>query len=286
MLTGRHGWQAFGSAGVSGNYFTVEGNVWVRNGEMFGQWVRGIQIVPTSTVIDTEILENYSWYSPNFGNHRVEIGSTGLVVRNNRFAGELSLELREPLSNATIEGNRFYSKTQIDAGPGFEDVTLPDNEYGPGTGVEVFVRENHYEPDRLLAVVFNWDQAPLAAVDLDGQRVRAGDVLKVWSAEDLYGEPRVFSYGGRLELPMMGWTVASPAGMTALPSALPKFGVFVIRVEKAYVDDPGHNDGSRDARKAARLAGWRRPASKVEQDLARENRSGYWQLTVGAGMVG
>ncbi len=286
MLTARHGWQAFGSAGVTGNYFTVEGNVWVRNGEMFGQWVRGIQIVPASTVIDTEILENYSWFSPDFGNHRVEMGSTGLIVRDNRFAGKISLELTEPLVSATIEGNRFYNNTKVDAGPGFADVELPGNEYGPGSGVEVFVRRNLYEPNRFLAVVFNWDRAAEVAVDLGAQQAREGDALGIWSAEDLYGEPRVFSYGGRLELPMTGWAVAAPAGMDALSSALPEFGVFVIRLERAHIDDPGRDQSSREARKAFRLAGWHRPTSPMEQKVAREKRSKDWQLTTEMGMPG
>lgn len=285
MLTGRHGWQAFGTAGVSGNYFTVEGNVWIRNGEMFGQWVRGIQIVPASTVVDTEIIENYSWFSPGFGNHRVEAGSTGLTVRNNRFAGELSLQLREPLVDATITGNRFYSGTQIDAGEGFADVALPGNEYGPGEGSEVFVRRNSYDPERFLVVIFNWEHAPEASVDLSEYAVRSGDVLRVASVENLYGEERIFRYLDPLRLPLTGWGVAAPAGMAALPSSLPEFGVFVMQLDKARLDDPGEGQGDRSQRQTARLLAWQRPELQVERKREREKRESDWQATFPAGVA-
>lgn len=213
----------------------------------------------------------------------MEAGSTGLTVRNNRFAGELSLQLREPLIDATITGNRFYSGTQIDAGEGFADVVLPGNEYGPGEGSEVFVRRNGYDPEQFLVVIFNWEHASEVVVDLSEYPVRSGDVLRVSSVEDFYGDERIFRYLDPLRLPLTGWGVTAPAGMAALPSSLPEFGVFVMRLDKARLDDPGEGEEDRSHRKAARLLAWQRPESQVERKREREKRESDWQATVPVG---
>jgi hypothetical protein len=215
----------------------------------------------------------------------VEAGSAGLTVRNNRLAGEISLQLREPLVDATITGNRFYGGTQIDAGEGFADVVLPGNKYGRGEGGEVFVRRNGYDPERFLVVIFNWGHATEAIVDLSAYPVRLGDALRIASVEDLYGEERAFRYLHPLRLPLTGWGVAAPAGMEALPSSLPEFGVFVMRLEKARLDDPGESEGDRNQRRAARLLAWPRSESLVKRKHEREKRETNWQATFSAGVA-
>jgi hypothetical protein len=110
-------------------------------------------------------------------------------------------------------------------------------------------------------------------------------VLRVASVEDLYGEERIFRYLDPLRLPLTGWGVAAPAGMAMLPSSLPEFGVFVMRLEKARLDDPGEGQGDRSQRQAARLLAWQRPELQVERKREREKRESDWQATIPAGVA-
>ena len=99
-------------------------------------------------------------------------------------------------------------------------------------GPQVFVRPNTYERGRANIVVYNWNGAGSASVDLSNTGLAPGDDYEIRDAQNFFGPP-VFSgkYGSGqvISLSLANRVVAMPIGMTVAPTHTgPDFFVFVV----------------------------------------------------------
>ena len=137
------------------------------------------------------------------------------------------------LEGIEAAANTFYGKVTWVASTGPFQAAFPRNVYRQEpTGVEVRIRRNRYEPQRLHAVVYNWDRLDTVRLDLSRQDIPAGALISVRSAQNPFGEPLRLTYdGGALAMPMTGWDAALPIGWSAdksLPPTFPEFGAFLL----------------------------------------------------------
>jgi hypothetical protein len=101
----------------------------------------------------------------------------------------------------------------------------------PPTGVQVFVRPNAEEAGRAHIIVYNWDLAARASVDLRKVLTR-GARYEVVNAMDYLGSPVASGVydGTDVAIPLTGLTVAQPRGTRGTPSdRMGEFAVFVVR---------------------------------------------------------
>lgn len=115
----------------------------------------------------------------------------------------------------TMTGNTFYGRTE-----GFDAASFPDDTYFTApwpddppkpSGVHVFVRPNDYEPGRANVVVYDWEGAASAKVDLAGV-LAEGDAYVIHDAQDYWGDAvasGVYS-GAPVDVPLTGTAIATP----------------------------------------------------------------------------
>lgn len=100
----------------------------------------------------------------------------------------------------------------------------------------VFVRRNHYEPDRGHVVIYNWPGRDVVEVDLSAMAPREGDRWELRNVQNYFEESisGVFE-GGPIQLKMNGWTAANPIGedKPIAPATFPEYGVFVLKIDRA-----------------------------------------------------
>jgi hypothetical protein len=215
--------------------FDVIGNVW------FGS---GVAAAGTDTLKDNCLIgglqpaarillrENLGW-ADSGTTRSVRLGydnpdNQDVTLEDNFFVGATTFA--QPWTSITMTGNTFYSEVS-----GVDTALYPDNTYlgEPPTGMNVFVRPNAYEPMRAHVVVYNWDLAETAEVDL-GDILAPGAAYEVKNAQDYFGEPvasGVFD-GAPVTLPLTGLEpvqpVGSPGAIDASEMTGPGFNVFVV----------------------------------------------------------
>ncbi len=103
---------------------------------------------------------------------------------------------------------------------------------GRPTGILCFVRGNKYEPGRADIVVYNWNLADSAQVDLSAVGMKNGDAYQIRDAQNFFGSPVIAgTYDGKLvAIPMKGLSVASALGPVPVQPkhTAPEFGAFVL----------------------------------------------------------
>jgi hypothetical protein len=158
-------------------------------------------------------------------------GCRDLRLVGNIFASASELNCLQGIEAAA---NTFYGKVSWVAGTQPFQSAFPNNEFPERvSGVEVRIRRNRYDRQRLHAVVYNWDRLEAVELDLSRHGVPPGALVEVRSAQDPYGEPLRFTYDASAlaALPMTGWNAAAPIGWSAdksLPPTFPEFGAFVL----------------------------------------------------------
>jgi hypothetical protein len=105
-------------------------------------------------------------------------------------------------------------------------------------GKKVFIRRNKYDSNRMLVIIYNWDQSDLVTVNL-ASFMAVGDKYELRNVQDYFGDVIEGTFRGvSINVPMTGRTRAKPVGYDAVaqwnhytlpPNTFPKFGVFVLR---------------------------------------------------------
>lgn len=98
------------------------------------------------------------------------------------------------------------------------------------SGLQVFVRPNQYDANRAHIIVYNWDRADVAKVDVS-EFLQRGQRYEVRNVQNFFGPPALSGkYKGKpLKLPMSGLSVASPIGYDYTPAHTgPEFNTFVL----------------------------------------------------------
>lgn len=101
---------------------------------------------------------------------------------------------------------------------------------------KVFVRRNHYEPNRAHVVIYNWALEDEVDVNISVMSPAVGDRWKLINVQNPFIEEITGVYEGRpLSVPMNGWNSANPIGedKPVRPATFPEFGVFVLVMERA-----------------------------------------------------
>jgi parallel beta-helix repeat protein len=239
----------------------VEGNVSFNNGSI-STVVAARQNLIFSAPVPTEGMVgigNLLYFSGREGiNLRVgryaAAHNRDLVLRDNYAAGgKVGLEMVEPWTHATVEGNEFIGSRDVVVVGGtsiardyqwsrnrwgrdanapawrYADTAYDWNGWRRATGLggtdqvvpelpsatKLFVRPNKYEAGRAHIVVYNWGGQAEVAVDVSGV-LRAGDRYEVHNVQALFG-PTVVSgiyQGAPILVPMTGTTPPTPLGRT------------------------------------------------------------------------
>lgn len=114
----------------------------------------------------------------------------------------------------------------------------------------VFVRRNHYDPNRAHVVIYNWPRRAEAEVDISAMNPREGDRWELRNVQNYFAETASGVYeGAPLRVRMTGWTAANPFGedKPVQPATFPEFGVFVLTLERAA---PAASHNGADPRRA------------------------------------
>jgi hypothetical protein len=167
---------------------------------------------------------NFTYRPVGNSNLGYRAGSDGaLVINNYLVAGPkgAALTLVAP-RDLTLHGNTFV-------GPLTHSADYPDNTFlEEPHGAWTFVLPNSYDHDRATIVVYNWDGQAMVTAGPPAF-LTPGSVYQLHNVQDYFGDviSRIYD-GGRIELPMIGRTVATPVGWAAPASTFPLFGVFVV----------------------------------------------------------
>jgi hypothetical protein len=99
------------------------------------------------------------------------------------------------------------------------------------TGTKIVLQPNQYDPDKANLAIYNWNKASSVNVDLSSLGFNVGDVVDIRNAQNYFAESMTVTYDGSpVTIPMTGWTVAVPVGLTSplFPVTFPDFGAFAI----------------------------------------------------------
>jgi hypothetical protein len=320
---GRQGLQGFGSVPFAN--FDVVDNIWFNNGIGPEGLHRNLMFGNASDQhLDNIFERNWTYFSRGGGTHQFNMfggdgGCHNLTLRDNVFAAAGRIAVGVNRCDAEqVRGNRVVGGVEYSSfdgrlnlsGEGFRS-RFSENEFngdglGAPAGTWVYVVPDRYLPDAwdhrgaARVAVYNWDGQKSVAIDLSGVeaagRIEAGTTVTVRPAQNLEQTvERVFD-GLSIEIPMTGWTVASPYGRDLLreplPDAFPEFGAFVLdwpmegpappESPPRVIEDPGRGLSVEEARNA-RDAAWR-TRDPDERERLRLERLYAWRLrTLGQG---
>jgi hypothetical protein len=180
------------------------------------------------------VIGNFLYDPPGTGGRGLQLGywagCDGAIVRNNYVAGDTPINLRW-CSNVSMSGNRFLGNG-VD---GDIPEKYPDNTFGrpdEGSGPDVFVQRNRYDPGRATIVVFNWQRQATVAVDPARLGFQPGDRFRVIDAQNYFGAPAAdaeYRPDAPLTLPMTLTSVWQPIGGPHVTHTSPEFAVFVVQ---------------------------------------------------------
>lgn len=235
----RQGLQGYGTGPNVFSRMQLSGNVFFNNGIGRDGFHRNFMFGnENSDHVDNVFWENFTYFagSGQGGNLFGGVGGCrGLRLIGNVFAHgpNGSAAQLACLSGVEASENVFYGKTVWEGAAQTFQAAFPDNRYPQSpSGVDVRLRRNRYDSQRLHAVVYNWDRADAVPLDLAAAHVPLGAHIEIRSAQDPFGEPLRFIYEGEpLAVPMHGWTPALPIGWTAdrpLPPTFPEFGALIV----------------------------------------------------------
>ncbi len=154
------------------------------------------------------------------------------LVRDMNQAIASVVVVAEDQSKQTVQYplTRWRSDLNFDLGGGI--LVLPG---GRPQEPKVFVRRNHYEPDRAHVVIYNWTQQDEVEIDIPAMAPANGDRWTLRNVQNLFVEEMSGTYEGKpIRVPMKKWTAASPIGeeLPVQPATFPEFGVFILTLER------------------------------------------------------
>jgi len=225
-----HGEQAYGFSGPVNNINSV-GFIGWNNGELGGSFQRNLLIGGVVAATNPIIQAHYSFYPgaggpcANLGYYDSGGGSFNGVVRDSYIAGRFSLQ--SPFTGLQMSGNH------IDQPEGFTPTQFPQNTFGAGTGLNVFVRPNKYERGRCNVAVFNYVNAASAQADISGSGIVQGEQYDVLFAGNPLASPVASgTYNGNpISLPLVGLQMATLIGSNPIPptNPAPTFAAFIVK---------------------------------------------------------
>lgn len=213
------------------NNLQFRGNVSFMNGQLSS--VTGLRynllIGGGMPARNATVEKNFTFFPEGDGganNFGYTSGCEGLTAISNYFVGGTALRVAN-CSGLSLKMNTFLGKLEgISPGDHSDNSFLEE----PLARPVAMVQTAGWSDRRALAIIYNWPAESSVQVKIDDAKFRLGERLAVRSVEDLGAEPRILvrEQGEPLELPLTGWSVATPVGLKAPASALPTFGVFVI----------------------------------------------------------
>ncbi len=235
----RQGLQGYGTGSNVFSQMQLAGNIFFNNGIGHDGLHRNLMFGnENGDHVGNVFWENFTYFPSTARSSGNLFGGDGgcrdLRLVGNIFASASQLNCLQGIEAAA---NTFYGKVSWVAGAEPFAEAFPDNVFPPEpSGVEVRIRRNRYEPQRLHAVVYNWDRLDAVRLDLSRYGVPAGTLVEVRSAQDPFGEPLQLAYNGSaLIVPMAGWDAALPIGWPVgktLPPTFPEFGAFILRWDR------------------------------------------------------
>ena len=218
---GEYDIHAYGQAGSLIN-FVFRGNAWI--GSFF---LGGSESMGQNNVIDS----NFGYGDDADVFHQVmNLGYVGFgpgvrntVLTNNYIAGGAFLY------NTGNAGTSMTGNTVVGTLSGFTSSNFPNNNYYLATwpdpaphpspsGVKVFVRPNKYEAGRANIIIYNWDNANTANVDVSNV-LNNGDTYEIRDAQNWFGTPiQTGTYtGGSISVPLTSMAFAKPVSIPPNP---------------------------------------------------------------------
>jgi len=231
----RQGLQGYGTGANVFSHMQLVGNIFFNNGIgrnglhrnlMFGN-ERGDHV-------GNVLWENFTYFPRAARSSGNLFGGDGgcrdLRLVGNIFASTSQLNCLQGIEAAA---NTFYGKVSWVASTQPFQAAFPDNEFPEhASGVDIRIRRNRYDSQRLHAVIYNWDRLDAVELDLSRLGVPAGALVEVRSAQGPFGEPlRLAFTGAALAVPMTGWNAALPIDWSAgksLPPTFPEFGALIL----------------------------------------------------------
>ena len=126
-----------------------------------------------------------------------------------RFSlGSLCLDRRKR-SPCVTAGGKHCVAVPVDTAQHPDNIFMSDRP----AGVEVFIRENAYQPGRAHIIIYNWDLAETVDVDLTPV-MNSGTAFQLRNAQDYFEEPVVAGVfdGSPVSIPLADLTTAQPFG--------------------------------------------------------------------------
>jgi len=223
--------------------YQLTGNVWFGNGaastlpESAGapasKYYDGCMVGHNGThpVARLELSENLGWAS-GVGERSLRLGwdapNEDVKLTNNYVVGQTIFQ--PSWKSVEMTGNTFVGDVS-----GVTTTSHPNNTYlaTAPTGVKVFVRPNPFQKGRAHLVVYNWDDADSASVDVSAV-VPVGAKFELRRVEDLFGAPALSGTydGGAISVPLATPKVTQPIGapgaITPAEEAGKRFAVFLL----------------------------------------------------------
>ena len=219
----------------------IEGNVVFTNGILrdFNILLGGHRVANRPVV-----LFNHTYDRSGSGNNvGYQAGCADLTMKGNYFGavdGGYAIQLVNctgEFEGNTLAGNvRAIRDQTIVAVNDFKE-QYPKNDYvDRPAGMRISVRPNRYTAGRAHVVVYNWDHAASAEVDLGAVGIPPGGTFEVRDVRSLHAGPVVSgTYAGRaVTIPLNGLTAEPIVGWKDTPAHMaPEFAVFLVTSSEA-----------------------------------------------------
>ena len=210
-----------------------DGNIVFTNGSLSARsgYSRNILVGGQTIAEGITLSSNVTYYPFSGGGGNMlgyEAGCTHSTVHDNIFAGPDSLTVNN-CADVQVTGNEFIGSKPN----GISQVKYPQNEFRQKpTGVLTEIRTDRWEPGRAYVAIYNWEQKGRIRVDISKMGWKQGQKYRLRNVQNYFdpGLRGVFD-GDTLDIPMTGWSVAAPVGMSPPHNTLPEFGVFVLEAD-------------------------------------------------------
>lgn len=248
MFSGGYGWHLYGDH----NRFRIQSNTSACSGRLSGtssggNLLLGHEIAGVSGPSINGLVDSNYTYSPDNTSYELllgfEVGWNNVTFSNNRSVGAdirfYNVQNRNCVfTNNNLEGNFFTNgvsgvPTVIGSGN-----TFTNDGSRPGSGIEVYIVPNKFEPGRCHVTIYNWDHANTVNVNLATGGVRVGDDYAVYWWPNLVTRVACLTgtyAGGNVAFPMTAGVLGAmpnptwDAAFQPPTTVLPEFSVFIVQ---------------------------------------------------------
>lgn len=178
----------------------------------------------------SQVLDLGYWASAQIASNTFVGNSSMIRVNDGSTSGKSwsgNTHYRDPSASAWryTSASYTFSQWRSRTGAAYDQATN-----GSPTATRVFVRQNPYETDRAMVVVYNWSRLGSVTANLSGI-LKAGDRYVVRSVQNLHGSPVASgTYGGSvITIPITSVAAPAPIGWSRRgPATAPNFDVYIV----------------------------------------------------------